>query len=481
MARGQQVYLHLLLVFVFASATAQRGDRWVWPGQRPARGTHRSKNPSAFLPPVSPRASPVGISSLPLLLAPSASSKNPRRRAPTSRSSFISRPKTNNPFEASPLSRLQGPLVFRPLPIDISKLPLETSDEVDSLDSLVTNTDILSQDLSEIRSQRTPDIGLTNTRFSQTLPNLNFGRPSSALRQPEPSLVQTLVTMPDISKLPLETSSSSSSFSSFSSFANTVDGQNATIPRGVNAAVPSSVPSGVDSDDILEGEGIDSIGIRSGRHLLEVFQQPQTGASPNPSATPVPSQIFLKDFILDDSPFLKSANIEGNRIFKASSFEALEEFAFLNSKAIEQAFQNFKQIPADTNDIKAVAGDPVIFPKRIENLSSASNGSPIQVVDPPELGVTFGVRDATFAFPVPQLQPEANRRLKPISLAAANLRPNRSSQSQRPESREAKSVSLFLKKNSDSKKERGGLSYIWLWPNDTHAINFLTRSATFGL
>lgn len=249
----------------------------------------------------------------------------------------------------------------------------------------------------------------------------------------------------------------------------------------MNAAVPSSVPSGVDSDDILEGEGIDSIGIRSGRHLLEVFQQPQAGAPPNPSATPVPSQIFLKDFILDDSPFLKSANIEGNRIFKASSFEALEEFAFLNSKAIEQAFQNFKQIPADTNDIKVVAGDPVIFPKRIENLSSASNGSPIQVVDPPELGVTFGVKDASFAFPVPQLQPEANRRLKPISLAAANLRPNRSTQSQRPESTEAKSVSLFLKKNSDSKKERGGLSYIWLWPNDTHAINFLTRSATFGL
>lgn len=206
----------------------------------------------------------------------------------------------------------------------------------------------------------------------------------------------------------------------------------------------------------------------------------RAGTPTPPSAASRQAGTFLQDFtILANSPFLNSDNVEGNRIFKSSSFETLEkELSSRNSKAIEHAFQIIRQLPVDPNDIKTIARDPVIFPKQIENISFRANDSPIHVIDPPEFVKPLETADSSFTFPIPLFQANADQHQRSTSPPAANLRPNRSSLSKRSDPRESKSISLFLKKTSGLKKERGGLLYTWLWPDESLNSKFLSRSTT---
>lgn len=186
-------YVFIIFCFPFSLSLSlsprrpgpQLGERWVWGGQRPPRQIDPSSFPS-FLPPPSPPA-PASSS----LLAPSASSLSPRRRA-APKSSFSVAAEAR-PLGVSPLVRLQGPLVFRPLPIDISKLPLETSEPRESLEGSGHPRNVplaglaLTQDLSDGGALNDPGhgpfIGVTKTHL-ETQPN--FRRPST-LRQPEVS------------------------------------------------------------------------------------------------------------------------------------------------------------------------------------------------------------------------------------------------------------------------------------------------------
>ncbi|XP_042203110.1 uncharacterized protein LOC121853194 [Homarus americanus] len=285
---------------------------------------------------------------------------------------------------------------------------------------------------------------------------------SLPLRQSQTGNVQAFVTTPDISQLPLQSSSS------FPVPLGLQDSQRLLLASsGGKVVFPEKVT-------VVNDEQTSDTRTSSLRPVLlqDQLQNQQRPASPPPSSsTPVPTRIFLQDVpILNDSPFLRSENLEGVSILKA--LEALQP---QNTKEFEPAFQKLEQNAEKNNDILRSFSNTAAVPKQIENFSFEVNKNAIKIVDPPQFGVPVRSNQlASFTSTVPLSQ--SNKDIQ--------QRPNRSTLSKRTEPREIKALSLFFKKPSGLSKERQVPPYVWLWPGktrDTRLPDFLTGPATHAL
>nr|XP_053629768.1 uncharacterized protein LOC128686755 [Cherax quadricarinatus] len=447
--KSSHVVLALLLGMILSiSATSASSDRWVWESQRSGRQIDPSREPSTL-----PRLAPAGVSSL---LAPSVSSlRSPR--TPATFSPSFSVPSLGPLVSSARVLPQQETISFPSLPIDISTLPLETSDPREAIDSfghpppelVLPTSDDLVQELSEddLRSRlQSYDFGRTKTlRVS----DLARGTPSLS-KQSQTGQLKALVSTPDISQLPLQTSSPSS-------FSEGI--------TGFQVAVPSSGEARrfqhLSTERVTFPQklfNVDTSGARSS--LLaqlqhERHQKQLAMTSPPPSATSVPTQRFLQP-TLGDLP-LRDGGEEGIRLFNA--LQALQKVSSVpNTKKFELSIQNLKQKPEE-NNLETSFSIPVIFPEDIQNFRTNEDKSPVKVVDPPLFGASQVGTDFSGMFPA----------LSP-SQTAGILRPSRSTVFERTEPTKYKSFSLFIKKPLGLERKKNVPSYTWVWPDTTSNI-----------
>ncbi|XP_063589301.1 uncharacterized protein LOC134766366 [Penaeus indicus] len=446
---GRSVHFILLLVGVFAVSDAQR---WVWRSQR----SSRRQIPSHDVP----RAEALGglpASPLPLASFPSPDALPPS--LPTRRSPLVALP---NPGE---------PLEFRPLSIDISKLPLQTSEEVlpsedvdlSPLAFALPNApagDLLRQNLdlgaSLPRQIRQDDFSFAASESGLPLSISNLDvRGGFQLGQTEFSRSQALVTAPDISLLPLQGSNENQGLDSLGFVSS---------PTGLQESLIQSSGSG---ENVRFPEKIEPFTAENGRDRLIL------ATTRIPIATPRPVRVILEDIpSLDASPFLP---------LKKSSQASKKETNPRDPKSII----GFEDL---TRSNQRPLEDSAVFPKGAEKFSHSVAEGAIEVVEAPRFArLSDTVADGTisassYVFPPPTALRGSSLALQKPSLPT---RPSRSPLSaSKPEPREDKGMTVLFKKPSGLKKERRIPSYVWLWPGETpasRAAKFFTRPSLHAL
>lgn len=436
---SRYIQLFLLLLGVIANSDAQR---WVWRSQRSS--SRQISSPG--VPPVP--ASPLPKASLPSL-----------RSLPPS-------PPTQ-PSPPAALPHLREPLEFRPLSIDISKLPLQTSEEIlppegDVLSSLALTppnppaVDFLRQnlDLGAPLLRETRQGAFSSEGSESGLPfsisNLDV-RGGFQLSQPE---LQALVTAPDISQLPLQGSNENQGLGGISFLSSHTGLQE------------SLVQTSGSRDSVRFPEKIESFQAENGRDRLLL------ATAPIPITTPRPVRVFLEDIpSLDDSPFLplkKSSQVSKETNPRdPKRIVGFEDFIRSNQTPLEES---------------------AVFSKKAEKFSHSADEGAIKVVEAPKFSrFTDTIADGTisassYVFPPPTALRGSSLALQQPSLPP---RPTRSPLStSKPEPREDKGMTVLFKKPSGLRKERRIPPYVWLWPGETpdsRAARFFTLPSSHAL
>ncbi|XP_045130303.1 uncharacterized protein LOC123515596 isoform X1 [Portunus trituberculatus] len=417
------VYLHLQrlqLVVVALISLATARDRWVWSGQRSSRHLVRVFSP--FLPP--PFLRPT---LLPSVVAERTSSRQTRKPKVVEAPDAADRTAT---VPSRPTARgvTQDSLVVHPLPLDISKLPLETSGSDGFQEVFAPHPAAALRSSDQHLALALPgEQQLTTFQQDTATPSL----------QTKTGHVEALVATPDISQLPLQSPSSSSSFET-SSFSN------------VGPAAPREERPSPSSDAVVFPVKI-----------LEKGTVQRT--VPPPSSTPVPTRIFLRGFTaLDDTPFLRSDRLEEKRILKTLEALQKESLASQNSRNIKLAIQNLKRLAEDLNTVSDE--DRVVFPKfiDIDSVGSESRHEALQVIEPPRFG---GVRKDSkpLVFTLPALQPQTSSPIRDTHRPEGSLAKRLDTEAGTP------LTAVF----NEPKVIRGGRKvppYAWLWPGETSTI-----------
>ncbi|KAK3852167.1 hypothetical protein Pcinc_041234 [Petrolisthes cinctipes] len=481
------------------------GERWVWGHERSGRQ-------------IDPTFPQTGGSSL--LQTSSASSLSPLRRPARTEGSFsvpstrvldgslsLSQPQASlsQSIQASSLSQSQAPLVIRPLPIDISTLPLETSDSSDTLE--ITHGRLFEptlqhqfpQHLGSADLQGNPSAQFSVLDFSR--PHVNPSFSSSSLNRaphtPQAGHLEALVSTPDISQLPLQSTtssfdspslpsfaspfslSSSSSFvspslssSSPSSFASpslsssSSSSSSFPSPSFLSVSFPSSSPASTSSysfvspgnaipvgSDVLFPQKIDTSDmIRPGPQPVPLPLPQPLPTTPPPSSTPLPVQVFLPR--LDNSNFLNGDGDQERQLFK--TLEALQkEYLTLNSRQLDEAFQILSnQLAAGINDIPDGVADSLVFPV-ISKEPTISVRNPSLAEENTQFKPTFEASNTSPVFTFPLFQQDF-----PQHLQLSPLGPLLHRRTQQP-------VGVRIgRSESNTRKERRSPSYMWVWPDN---------------
>ncbi|XP_047496101.1 uncharacterized protein LOC125043823 [Penaeus chinensis] len=437
---GRSFHLILLLVGVFALSDAQR---WVWRSQRSSRRQISS-------PGVPPAETLGGLPASPLPQASFPSLESLPRSLPTRRSPLVTLPSPGEPLE------------FRPLSIDISKLPLQTSEEVLPPEEVALSPlaftlpnppagDLLRQNLDlgaslprQIR-QDASSFEALESGLPLSISNLDV-RGRFQLGQTEFSRSQALVTAPDISLLPLQGSTENQGLDSIGFVSS---------PTGLQESLVQSSGSG---ENVRFPEKIESFTAENGRDRLIL-------------ATPRPVRVILENIpSLDASPFLP---------LKKSAQTSKKETNPRDPKSIV-GFEDFSnQRPLE---------ESAVFPKGAEKFSHSIAEGAIEVVEAPRFSrLSDTVADGTisassYVFPPPTALRGSSLALQKPSLPT---RPSRSPlRASKPEPREDKGMTVLFKKPSGLNKERRVPSFVWLWPGETpasRAAKFFTRPSLHAL
>ncbi|XP_063876573.1 uncharacterized protein LOC135109247 [Scylla paramamosain] len=414
------VYLHLQLVLVALISLATARDRWVWSGQRSGRHLVRVFNP--FFPP--PFLRPA---LLPPLGSEEASLRQTRKpkvvEVPDAAEEVISVP-------SRPTARgvTQDTLVVQPLPLDISKLPLETSGS-DGFQEVFAPHPAAALRSSEHHLALTlpGEDHLTTFQQDTATPSL----------QTKTGHVEALVATPDISQLPLQSPSFSSLFetSSFSDAGPAAPGDETPSPSRDAVVFPVKI--------LEEGAAQRTV--------------------PPPSSTPVPTRIFLKGFsALEDTPFPRSDRLEEKRILKILEALQKESLASQNSRNIRIAIQNLQRLAEDLNTVNDE--DRVVFPRLIasDSVGSESRHEALQVIEPPRFGsVRKDTKPLVFAFPV--LHPQTSSPILDTHRPEGALAKRLDTEAGGP-------LTVVFKEPKAIREGRKVPPYAWLWPGETPAI-----------
>ncbi|XP_066945555.1 uncharacterized protein [Macrobrachium rosenbergii] len=495
----------IILTAFFAKA---HGQRWVWGSSssnsrrserelelhrpsllRPAAAA--AATAAAALPPSAPAPAAVAAGSIsppaaPFGLVPSASSLDPHgsRRSPpavgksSSSSSSSSSSLHGTETQVSPASfELRPsplePLVFRPLSIDISKLPLQSSSEVDAFEAAFSHpphsppssASLLSREA--VHQDLTRGLPLGRPGHPDPIPGIVpsdlFPRDISILNIDSSAPVrnsQAFVTPPDISILPLEGSSADGR--------ERFEGQpfaETPVGRLTQFQVHSPAPP---SDRLLFPQRISSLEAINKRQE-DLFRG--TGAK-RETVVPKPTRIFPtgQTPVLDQSPFLKKKTPNGKKSVK-------EELAISGA-----------QPPRGT----------IRFPKQIKKFSFVPPAQTFPIVEPVAAGSSRDV--SSYALP----PPTSSSASSPSALAlqqhqqqqaARKLFPNRPARESRdfvrtdrsvggaktPSADESETLTLVFKKQVKSKKGTKEPTYLWVWPRKDSAPLVFTSPAKHAL
>ncbi|XP_068215621.1 uncharacterized protein [Palaemon carinicauda] len=450
---GRAIFGLLILTAFFSEAYGQH--RWVWGSRRSERqlDLHRPFLRPAALPPaaapapaaagsISPPAAPFG-------LVPSASSLVPHGSPPAigkSSSSSLHGTETQvsaASFELRP--RPIEPLVFRPLSIDISKLPLQSSSEVDAFEAAfepqLSQPSSLSREA--VHQDLTRGVPFGRPGHPDPIPGIIsshlFPRDISSVNIDTPAPVrnsQAFVTPPDISILPLEGSSADGR--------ERFEGQPfAESPVGLTQfQVHSPTPS---SERLLFPQRISSLEAINKRQE-ELFRGTNTKRE---TVMPKPTRIFPngQTAFPEESPFLKKKFPNGKKPVK-------EELALSGV-----------QSPRGT----------IRFPKEIQKFNFVPPSQTFPIDEPMLFGLSSDVSSFALPPPTPTSQLSAFQQKharefpdRPTRESREFLRPNRSIAAAKITDL-SKPQTIVLKKQLISKKGIKEPTYVWLWPRQAEA------------
>ncbi|XP_064097602.1 AF4/FMR2 family member lilli-like isoform X2 [Macrobrachium nipponense] len=379
--------------------------------------------------------------------------------ASSSSSSFQLRP--------SPLE----PLVFRPLSIDISKLPLQSSSEVDAFEEAFASSAFHHPPLSS-SSSSAPSASLSREAVHQDLTRgLPLGRPGHP--DPIPGIVssnvfprdvsglhvdssaaaapvrnsQALVSPPDISILPLEGSSADGR----QRFEGQPFAESPVVGRLTQFQVHSPAPP---SGRLLFPQRISSLEAINKRQD-ELFRG--TAGKQREMVLPKPTRIFPSGQTpdLDQSPFLK--------------------------KKIPNGKKSAQQQQPPTR-----GGGAIRFPKQIKKFSFAPPTQTFPIVEPIAAGSSRDVV-SSYALPPPGSSSAlAFQQQQQQQEAARELLPNRPTRESRgfvrtPSADESETLTLVFKKEVKPKKGAKQPTYLWVWPRKVSSQPAFTSPAKHAL
>ncbi|KAK4298421.1 hypothetical protein Pmani_029233 [Petrolisthes manimaculis] len=473
------------------------GERWVWGHERSGRQ-------------IDPTFPQTGGSSL--LQTSSASSLSPLRRPARTEGSFsvpstrvldgslsLSQQQVSSLSQSTQASSLssqsQAPLVIRPLAIDISTLPLETSDSSDTLETThgrlfePTLQHQFPQHLGSADLQGNPSAQFSVLDFSRPHVNPSFSSSSSSSslnrspQTPQAGHLEALVSTPDISQLPLQSTTSSlnspslspfaspPSLSSQSSFASpslssSSSSSSFPSPSFLSVSFPSSSPASTSSYSFVSpgnaipvGSGVlfpqkidTSDMIRPGPQPVPLPMPQPLPTTPPPSSTPLPVQVFLPR--LDNSNFLNGDGDQERQLFKA--LEALQkESLTLNSRQLDEAFQLLSnQLTAGINDIPDGVADSLVFPI-ISKDPTFGVRNPSSAEENTQFKPTFEASNTSPVFTFPLFEQDF-----PQHLQLSPLGPLLHRRTRQP-------VGVRIgRSESNTRKERRSPSYMWVWPDN---------------
>ncbi|XP_050723839.1 uncharacterized protein LOC127002192 [Eriocheir sinensis] len=418
MVAASQHRLVATAVLAALASLAAASDRWVWSSQRENR---QASPPPIFLP----FMPPFLRRELGRQLASAASPTGQLRRPAGTEPPPVKEERVATPLLAGPRGVPQDALVVRPLPLDISKLPLESSQAEALLNVYAPNNQVFPSSGQHLEPT------LPGESHLVTLP-LEPGTPS---HQTKAGHVEALVSTPDISLLPLQGPASSASFSPAAFGEVSVSG-----PEVAAATSPTS------RDELV--------------FPLKTGKQATLRTAPPPSSTPVPFRIFLRDFSgLDASPFISGEKLGDERFLK--TFEALrKETLTQHSKEINLAFQNLRQLSEEHNDLQD--DDRMVFPKLPNSQSFQSSKTALTLVEPPQFGDNDKSLGSRVSFSLPALHPQINT----AALTAASPRLDVALPDHTLDTHTENSLTMVFKEPRAQREGRRVPPHAWLWPGE---------------